>query len=159
MPNPSVEVLGVYQVRATDELIRDRIESSCPPETVATREGRAAAEQECRKDIESIVLVEARIQNRDERFDIGDFTQRVDGLARDNWQAAYAEAFLTPDGEALAAERWTPDIPPGDLRIAFFLHFWDSTTPLTTTYGDTRCPAVTVMPERLERLVPYENVN
>jgi hypothetical protein len=158
MPEPTVEVLGVYRVRATDELIRDRVEYSYPRDRVATKEGRAVAENESREFLESIALVEGLIHNRDDRFNIGDFTQRVVGLDRKNWQAAYAEAFLTPDGEALAAKRWTSEIPPGDLRVAFFLHFWDSATPLTTSYGDIRCPPVTAMPARLERLVPYENV-
>jgi hypothetical protein len=70
-----------------------------------------------------------------------------------------AEAFLTPDGKALAAKRWSFDVPPGDLRLAFFLHVWNAATPLRTSYGDIRCPPPTAMPERLERLVPYQNVD
>jgi hypothetical protein len=151
----TIEVLSVYRVRPTDELIRDRIECSYPPESMATNEARIAAERESREFLGSIVLIEALIHNRDERFDIGDFTQRVPGTTEDNWQAAYAEAFLTPDGEALVAKR----VPPGDLRVAFFLHVWDSATPLTTSYGDVSCAPPAAMPERLERLIPYENVD
>lgn len=154
---PSVEVLGVYQVRATDELIRDRIQYSYSEDDVKTKEGRAAVERESREFLESIVLVEVVIHGCDERFDVGDFTQRIDGN-RDNWQVAYAEAFLTPDGEALASEH-SHDVPADDLRVAFFLHFWDSKKPLASSYGDIDCPAVRTMPERLERLVPYENVS
>lgn len=157
MAEPSVEVLGVYQVRATDELIQDRIQYSYSEDDVKTEEGRAAAERESREVLESIVLIEAMIHGRDERFDVGDFTQR-DGDNRDNWQTAYAEAFLTLDGEAIVAED-ADDAPAGDLRVAFFLHFWDSKRPLASSYGDIDCPAVKAMPERLERLVPYENVS
>ena len=160
MPEPSVEVLGVYRVQATDELIRDRVEYSYAADQKATTEDRTAAEEESREFLESIALVELLIHNRDERFDVGDFTQRVGpGPTRDNWQVAYGEAYLTPDGEALACERWGSDVPPGDLRVAFFLHFWDGNRPLATSYGDVRCPPVAAMPERLERLVPYENVS
>ena len=160
MPKPSVEVLGVYRVRATDELIRERIEYSYPADQKATVEDRIKAEQESREFLESVALIEALIHNRDKRFKVGDFTQRVGpGPTRDNWQVAWAEAYLTPDGEALAAERWGRDVPAGDLRVAFFLHFWDSSRSLATSYGDVSCPPVTAMPERLERLVPYENVD
>jgi hypothetical protein len=153
MAEPYVEVLGVYQVRATDALIQ----YSYSKDDVKTKEGRAAAEHECSEFLESIVLVEIAIHDCDERFDVGDFTQRV-GENRDNWQVAYAEAFLTPDGEALASEP-SHDGPMGDLRVAFFLHFWDSKKPLASSYGDIVCPAVAPIPERLERLVPYENVS
>jgi hypothetical protein len=154
---PSVEVLGVYQVRATDALIQDRIQYSYSEDDVKTKEGRAAAERECREFLDSIVLIEVVIHGCDDRFDVGDFTQRI-GDNPDNWQVAYAEAFLAPDGEALASEH-SHDAPADGLRVAFFLHFWDSKRPLASSYGDIVCPAVTAMPERLERLVPYENVS
>jgi len=77
-------MLGVYQVRATDGLIQDRIQYSYSEDDVKTKEGRAAAERECREFLESTVLVEVLIHDCDERFDVG-------------------EAFLTPDGEAMVA--------------------------------------------------------
>ena len=157
MPEPSVEVIGVYRVRVTDALIQERVQYSYSRDAVATRDGCSAVERECRDFLESIVLVEALVRNRDGRFDVGDFTQRV-GDTRDNWQVAYAEAFLTPDGEALASTR-SYEVPPGDLRVAFFVHFWDEERPLATSYGDVDCPTPTAMPERLERLVPYQNAS
>jgi len=159
MTQPTIEVLGTYRVRATEALIQDRVEYSYGPDQVDTPEKRAAAEQESREFIESVVLIEALVRHPDGRFDAGDFTQRLDGVARDSWQAAYAEAFLAPDGTSLAADQESSDAPEGDIRIAFFLHFWDATKPLVTSYGDIQCPAVDEMPERLERLVPYENVS
>ena len=159
MPEPSVEVLGVYRVRATDELVLDRMEYAYSVEQKATTEDRMAAEQESREFFESIALVEVLVHNRDKRFRVGDFTQRVGpGPTRDDWQVAWADAYLTPDGDALAAERWGRDVPRGDLRVAFFLHFWDDTRLLATSYGDVRCPPIEVMPERLERLIPYHTV-
>ncbi|HLH89995.1 MAG TPA: hypothetical protein VKX28_16200 [Xanthobacteraceae bacterium] len=158
MTRPTVEVLGVYRVRATDALIQDRIQYSYSPDQVDTPEKRSAAEQESRELIESVALIEAMVRNPDERFNIGDFTQRLDGVAQDNWQAAYAEAFLSPDGKSLTDVEPSGS-PGGDFRIAFFLHVWDAAKPLVTSYGDIKCPAVGEMPERLERLVPYENVS
>ena len=155
MTKPSLEVLGVYRVPITDALIQDRIENSYSADQVDTPEDRRAVEQECREFFGSIVLIETRVRGCDERFNVGDFTQRCDGVPRENWQAAYDEAFLGPDGESRIAG---PTAPAGDLRIAFFLHLWDAGKPLVTSYGDVACPAPRDMPERLARLVPYENV-
>ena len=159
MTQPTIEVLGVYRVRATDALIADRIEYSYSPDQVDTPEKRSAAERESREVIESVALIEALVRNPDDRFDVGDFTQRLDGVPRDGWQAAYAEAFLSTDGTSLAGDPGSSDAAEAALRIAFFLHFWDASKPLVTSYGDIECPAVSEMPERLERLVPYENVS
>ncbi len=74
---------------------------------------------------------------------------------RSDWPAAYLEAYLTADGENTIDFHY-PTPPPGDLRIAFFLHDWDPAKPLQTTYGDVQCPAPLPMPERLTRLVPFE---
>ena len=158
MAEPWIEVLGVYRVKATDELIRDKIEYSYGLDTVASKESRMAAEEECREFLESIVLIEVLVHNRDKRFAVGDFLQRMEGVPRDRWQVAYAEAFLTPDGTSVIPTQGY-DVPPGDLRIAFFLHFWDSSKPLASNYGDVHCPASKPMPERLEKLVPYYNVS
>jgi hypothetical protein len=157
MSQPSIEVLGVYRVRATDALIQDRIEYSYSSDQVSTPDDRRAVEQECREFIESVALIEAVVRNADERFDIGDFTQRLDGVPRGNWQAAYDEAWLTPDGTSRSSGSHTG--AGADLRIAFFLHCWDTGKPLVSSYGDIHCPAVSEMPERLARLVPYENVS
>jgi hypothetical protein len=159
MTQPTIDVLGVYRVRATDALIADRLEYSYSPDQVDTPKKRRAVEREAREFIESVALIEVLVRNPDKRFDVGDFTQRVDGVSRDDWQVAYAEAFLTPDGTSLADDQEASDIAKAGLRIAFFLHLWDAKKPLVTSYGDVQCPSVSEMPERLERLVPYENVS
>ena len=99
------------------------------------------------------------VSNRDTQFNVGDFLQRRVGVSRENWQVAWAEAYLTLDGTSLAVERWDPMPESNDLRIAFFLHNWDSSRPLASSYGDIVCPAPAAMPERLEKLVPYEVVD
>jgi hypothetical protein len=158
MTQPSIDVLGVHRVRATDAMIQDRIEYSYLPDQVSTPQGRRAAEQESRELIESVVLIETVVRNCDERFDVGDFTQRLEGVARENWQAAYLETFLALDGASRDASDESPDAP-GDIRVAFFLHDWDAGKPLAASYGDVDCPPPSEMPERLEKLVPYENVS
>jgi len=157
MADPSIEVLGVYRVVATDELIREKAEVAYGIDESAPDWDRIEAQ--CREEIESAVLIEAMVRDRDERFDAGDFSQRIEGVKRDNWQVGWAEAFLTSNGMSLAVERWEPPPPTADLRIAFFVHCWDSGKPLTSSYGDIPCPAPAPMPERLAKLVPYVNTD
>ncbi|MFZ1103453.1 MAG: hypothetical protein WAN86_11540, partial [Hyphomicrobiaceae bacterium] len=85
----------------------------------------------------------------------GEFAQAAIGVSRGNWQVAWAEAYLSPDGASLAVQRWSPAPAAGDLRIAFFIHFWDPTLPLQSSYGEIACPQPQPMPDRLERLVPF----
>lgn len=155
---PSVEILGVYRLSVTEELLREQFELLYDYST--SEEQRAQDEQQCREQLASVVLIEAIVHDCDDRFKIIRFTQPQDGVPEDNWQVAYAEAYLTPDGEALVIERWSMDPPESaDLRVAFFLHFWQPDKPLRTPYGDITCPPVQEMPERLARLVPYEPVD
>jgi hypothetical protein len=158
MAGPTVEVLGVYRLHVSDDLFREQFDGlygypMSPGE-------RRNAERQCREQLESLVLVEAVVSNRDRRFHVGDFAQARAGQPKDNWQVAWAEAFLTSDGESLLVPRLSRDAPPDDpLRVAFFIHYWDSAQPLQSTYGEVECPAPQPMPERLERLVPFEPVD
>jgi hypothetical protein len=154
---PAVEVIGVYRLEVAEELFREQL-SILYPDPLATGEQRAAEDQ-IRHQLASVVLIEARVHNRDERFDVSHFTQAKPPLARDQWQAAWAEAYLSRDGVSLAADRWTSAPPPGDLRVAFFLHYWEPDSPLRTSYGEVLCPPPCPMPARLKRLVPFEPVD
>jgi hypothetical protein len=124
-----------------------------------SKQERAQAERQCREQLNSVALIEAMVHDRDDRFNVGQFTQPQDGVPQTNWQVAYDEAFLTLDGESLAVERGERAPEVGDLRVAFFLHFWQPDKPLRTSYGEVACPSAEDMPERLARLVPYEPVD
>ena len=157
MTEPSIEVLGVYRLRVTEDLLRvqfDILWGDTPP-----AERPATAWRDVRDQLESVVLVEAKVLNPDERFDPGDFCQAREDLPQDQWQVAYDERYLTPDGNDLAVPRYETPKESGDLRIAFYLHFWDPALPLQSSYGEIACPAPQPMPLRLERLVPYEPVD
>lgn len=157
MGKPFIEVLGVYRLPLTEELFQEQFKILYDyPMTPAER---AQAERRCRDQLSSVVLIEVLVHNRDHRFDVGHFTQPQDGVPESNWQAAYAEAFLTLDGEAYVEDRWSGPPDSGDLRIAFFMHYWQPDKPLRTSYGDVPCPPVQEMPARLARLVPYEPVD
>lgn len=150
MSPPSVQVLGVHPLKVTRQLLKAQL-AIFHPDGYTLKDKAATREQ-----LKSVVLVEVRVVNRDERFSVDNFTQPIPDTPRPNWQAPWAEAFLTPDGESLAVERGAREPRAGDLRIAFFLHYWNENAPLRSSYGDVPCPRPTPMPKRLEKLVPYE---
>ena len=154
---PHIEILGVYRLTVTDDLIRRQdavlsgLEENDPNHVVFGDE----TEQQLR----SVALVELRVVDRDHRFDMGDFTQEQSGKPRESWQAAWAEAYLTDDGCALAQSRDSCKVPEGDLRVAFFIHEWNADMPLVTSYGQLTCPYPISMPKRLSALVPFVTVD
>ena len=157
MAEPTIEVLGVYSIPVTKELLEEQTDILYGADLDGTE--RREAVRQCREQLESTVLLEVLVRERDRRFKVGDFSQPREGVSRDNWQVAWAEAYLSEDGDRLLVERWA-DAPKVDtFRVAFFIHYWNPATPLRTSYGDIRCPAVKKMPERLQQLVPYEPVD
>jgi hypothetical protein len=157
MAQPTIEVLGVYSIPVTKELLREQTDILYGTDLAADE--RRDAEFQCREQLESTVLVEVLVRDRDQRFGVGDFCQPQEGVPRSSWQVAWAEAFLSEDGERLIVERWSNAPEAGSFRVAFFIHLWKSSAPLMTSYGDLHCPEVKMMPERLQKLVPYEPVS
>ena len=155
MLTPTIEVLGVYRLPVTDELVqRDfeiRWESSEPGFD------RAEAIRQCRKELESVVLVELVVRNPDQRFRIEDFTQTNETIPPSEWQAPWEEAYLSVDGLShLGKSRRSKPVNVETVRVAFYMHFWSSDTPLSTSYGSVACPSPQSMPQRLLHLAPYE---
>jgi hypothetical protein len=147
MSNPTVQVLGVYRLDVTEDLFREHFDILYGYPMSADK--LAKTQHECREFLQSVVLIEIVVSNRDEHFHVHDF-QSFAG------QVAYAEAYLTLDGEALSVKRWS-DMPPDDpLRMAFFLAQWNPQKSLRTSYGPVQCPMPQQMPDRLKRLAPFE---
>ena len=112
---------------------------------------RRQAERSARDEISSIAMIEVIVENRNERFDIGDFVQPGSD------QAAYDEAFLSPDGTSVLSRLGPPDVEP--LRLAFFMHYFDPEKPLATSYGQLPVPSMQEMTDRLQSLVPYQPID
>jgi hypothetical protein len=85
MGDPRIKVLGIYRLNVTDELFREQ-HSILYPDHLGI--SRAITEPEIREQLESVVLVEAVVLNRDSRFDVCDFTQAQKGVPPDRWQVA-----------------------------------------------------------------------
>jgi hypothetical protein len=153
---PNVTVIGVYRLAVTSELIDATLEQIHG--YVPEGDDRAELEPYCSDLVNGVALVEVLVKNRDERFRVDDFGQVVAGQDPGQRQAPWLETYLTLDGkQRLIDNRYLPDTPRDDeLRITFFLHFWEPGIPLATSYGDVGCPSVSEMPERLTRLAPHE---
>jgi len=157
MATPTIDVLGVYSLPVTPQLLREQCDILYGENLKG--EERKQAERACLEQLASTVLIEVLVSNRNGEFRTWDFCQPRKGVPQDNWQVAWAEAFLTADGDSLLVERGG-DLPEGDtLRVAFFIHIWDPRGVLNTSYGPRTCPPVQKMPERLARLVPYVPVD
>jgi hypothetical protein len=157
MAQPTIEVFGVYSLPVTNDLLREQTDILYGADLAGAE--RHNAERQCREQLDSTVLVEALVRNRDKSFNVDAFTQPQDGVSRANWQVAWAEAYLSEDGEKLLVERGD-DAPKADsFRVAFFIHCWNPAAPLLSSYGEIRCPEVNEMPTRLQKLVPYQPVD
>ena len=154
MAKPKISVLGVYALSVTDALVEEQADLLYSEEPGSPE--RAAAERRSREQLASTVLIEVLVQEPDDAFDVGDFSQSREGDRPSNSQVAWAEAFLATDGESLLVERWGKAPTTDEFRVAFFIHYWDPARPLRSSYGDLVCPPPQPMSERLQRLVPYE---
>ena len=105
-------------------------------------------------------LVECAVHGVDAPFDLGGFTQPTPHQPRSNWQVPYLEHFLSPSGDAVVAYYGDIDAKPqlwrGQMRIAFFFHYLDTTRPLSTPFGDATLPEESALPDRLSR-IQYES--
>ncbi|HRP64196.1 MAG TPA: hypothetical protein PK400_12930 [Phycisphaerales bacterium] len=146
------QIIGVHSLSFNEAMVAEQAEILYGED--------AAGLTAVRELFESTVLIEVLVEKAGDDFNVGAFTQEDASQPRDNWQSAWAEVFLTPDGSALIAERWAP-LPPGcdRFRVAFFMHRWVVGLPLMTANGPLPTPLPTTMPERLIRLAPYEYVD
>ncbi len=114
-------------------------------------EERAEAKPQCRKQLQSIALIEALVTNPDGQSSIDDFGQPGSD------QAAHLGTWLSSD-DSKSLENLRP-AEVDTFRVAFFLHYFDPGKPLNTSYGPVSCPRIEEMPDRLVRLVAFEPVD
>jgi hypothetical protein len=154
MPLPTMRVLGIFKLPVTEAMIREQTDILYPADNADV--DRTAGERRCRELLESTVLVEVVVRNRDDRYSVSDFTQPRYGTPEGNWQVAYLETYLSLDGESWLDCDGLEAPSTKSFRIAFYIHDWNPALSLLSSYGGLECPAVQEMAERLRRLVPYE---
>src|SRR5438552_4895138 len=122
---PRIEIIGVYPLRVTDELVREAMQIKWSH--LKDSASRKKAAEELRNDeLGSVVLVEAIIHGTDEQLDVGAFGQSRKGgvVLGSNDQVAYDEVFISEDGTAILAE--APAQPVNHkLRLAFLVHYYE----------------------------------
>jgi hypothetical protein len=148
--SPSAQVLGVYQIEVTAQLLAAALELKYENH-FSSPAHRREAETRVREELGGVVLIEVLIKDRDASFDAGKFGQ-------DNSdQAPYDEVYLTEDGTTVISTGY--DVPAAStFRVAFFLHYFHPTLPLRSCYGAVPVPEIQSMPPRLAALLPYEPV-
>lgn len=113
-------------------------------------------DQKTDEHFKDLVLIEGFIHNADSKLKLRDFGQQplFDPNPR-SFQVPCSEALLSVDGATLIQQKRGCIHGAGTLRFAFYLHFYDPTRPLMTSYGEILCPPVKPVPVRLSLLVPY----
>jgi hypothetical protein len=154
---PKIQILGIYQLSVTEELVEEQLHVLYGENF--SEDTYYDARRNCEHQLRSTVLFEVLVSNCDEHFSMSDFIQPCESMPKENWQAAWAEAYLTIDGKELLVNRWCAPPKERNFRVAFFIHEYDPNQPLHTSYGQIACPTLDEMPERLKILVPYEIVD
>jgi hypothetical protein len=155
---PEIRVIGTYKVHVDVELLRkvkalDRLtrkwnRASYPIGYEPGEPERAWKYEE----MMSAILIELTMSDTDSRFLHYEFGQPG------SEQAPYMLKYLTEDGMAVVSDEEFGPPPEGKIRLAFFLHCFDSSQPLKTSYGQVAVPSPVEMPERLRRIFRYEPV-
>jgi hypothetical protein len=144
MTEPKLRVLGVYRPAISAETWQEQWNVTADDE--ATRE-----------HFDKLVLIEAIVEARTERFDMAKLGQM--SLDRPNdpryMQVGYNEGLLSADGESLIQRQMGCVRGTGSLRFAVYLHVYDPERPLKWQGGEVTCPPVQDAPVRLMMLMPY----
>ena len=102
-------------------------------------------------------LLELEINSNHANIDIGEFTQKLEGIDRLNWQTPWDEKYLNETGTEVTGDWLKEPINSKDnTRLAFFFHFLDFGKPLETPFGEIALKQPTEIPARLQGLIEYE---
>jgi hypothetical protein len=93
-------------------------------------------------------LIEFLVEGEGE-FEVGSITQPNPSQPKANWQVAYDEYRLAPDGSSGEPLGLGPVDLRGQVRLAFYFHYLSLNEPLSTPAGPVALPPVTPMPHRL----------
>ncbi|MEM7602074.1 MAG: hypothetical protein AAF357_11750, partial [Verrucomicrobiota bacterium] len=117
---PELEIIGAHAMTC-DASVREKALREKFPHCKTPEEKRAALKH-IDDELGSLVLFEISIRNRNDSFNAGDFGQPGSD------QCAYMEHYLNLKGTAVVGRYF--DVPPTrTLRLAFFLHFFDPSSP------------------------------
>ena len=105
-----------------------------------------------------VTLVELIINKKADEFNVGEFTQEVDHQPRLNWQAPFAERYLSLDGETIIGDDIDlPEFLTDTTRLTFFFYFLDPSKPLITPFGQLQLTQKQEQPKRIKGLIKFED--
>lgn len=114
---------------------------------------------ECYNFNEQWYLIEMMLDVSASDIDWSNITVPQKGISKTDWQVPFMEQYLSKDGCAKICN--TYDIPKENVcpcRVAFFI-FKVSEQTLSTPYGDFLLSNANSVPERLKKIVEFEDVN
>jgi hypothetical protein len=149
-----VELLGVYPIEVSDALVAQAMAAG-PGNGPGSDGERSEAEWQVRRELASVVLVEALVRDHDRAFTLIDFGQSDGDTLLAGDPVAYDEQLLSDDGRRLRGSLLTKNTAD-TLRFAFFLHQYDPNKSILTSYGPVTPPEPTPIPPRLARLMVYQ---
>jgi len=144
MPEPKIEILGVYKPFIPDDVYQEQWNVT-------------GSDEDAKAHFENLVLIEALAHDASGSFKMREIGQQMAATEKfaGNFQCAYDEALLSADGETLIEKRRKCVHGTGTLRFAFYLHFYDASKALATPFGEVVGPSIQPVPARLMMLVPY----
>jgi len=105
-----------------------------------------------------VTLVELMISRKADEIQIGEFTQEIQNEPPLNWQAPFAEKYLSLDGEKIIGDDFDlPEILTDTTRLTFFIYFLDPSKPLLTPFGPLQLTQKQVQPKRIKDLIMFED--
>jgi hypothetical protein len=144
MTEPKLTVLGVYRPQISSETWKEQWHVT-------------EDDKETQEHFDSLVLIEAVVDDLGEPFDMSRLGQ-INLAFRDDaaqMMVGYDEGLLSSDGETLIERRMDCIEGSGALRFAVYLHQYDANRPLQWQGGHVLCPPVQDAPARLMMLMPY----
>jgi|GEM_PF-1863982 len=149
----TVEVLGVYPIEFTRDLVREHWRPIYG-DTVTDQELERIVdlnEDSFRCNMERLHLIELIVDTDLEAWDAGKLVQ--DHPQTSNSQVPYDEAYLSPDGMTVESRREPLRRP---FRIVFYLHYVELSKPLFGPWGAVELPEACSLPDRLKSITGYD---
>jgi hypothetical protein len=138
-----VRILGVYRPEISERTYQEQLD-------VMGNDAQA------KEHFDGLVLVEASATGVEGELELSNLGQQPSTIDDTHYfQCAYDEALLTADGQILVDRTLGCVNGSGELRFAFYLHFFEPQRPIQFRGTDLQTPEVVSVPERLARLVPY----
>jgi hypothetical protein len=144
-----IEIMGVYRVPRTEDLIRRMLKAHWGGRVTPKR--RELAMPRIKREVGGLILVEAMVQAPC----IGKLEHPTESAGS---QVPWLVTQISADGEAVVRRLFLAEPDAFPARVAFFLHYSTPGSPLLGPTGRVALPRPRRMPQRLASLIHYQPV-